>query len=219
MAVKFSNLESLLISKASALIFAVLGIVLGSVAYLKFKAVPETTVATVIKDTRDPAAVDRENRLNKANALVQRKLYKNAEEILTALYKEIPKNAHVLSLLAISEKKIGQLENAETHLKEAIALEPGQWMLHNNLGVLLFDKGKPVDALKSFQEAIKLSPKNYQVLLSQGKVQELTGKFTDARLSYGKALESGKLDAGTSAVVKDRLKKLDVLAFIERGDK
>jgi hypothetical protein len=74
MAVKFSNLESLLISKASALVFAFLGIGLGSLAYLKFKAVPETTVSTVIKDTRDPASVDRENRLNKANALVQKKI-------------------------------------------------------------------------------------------------------------------------------------------------
>lgn len=219
MGVNLKDLESILISKGSAALFAVFGVSVGSYAYLQYKVPTAVPVVQEIKDTRDPVAVDREKRLAKAHDLVERRLYKNAEEILTPLYTETPKNPHLLSMLSLCEKKIGQLQNAETHLREAIEIEPGQWILHSNLGNLLFDRGKPTEAIESFKKALELSPKNFKVLLSQGKVQEMIGKFTEARLSYGRALEGGQMDAGTSDVVRDRLKRLDVLAFIERGDK
>jgi len=213
------ELESALISKNTAVLFAMLGVALGSVAYLKFKEPVEAPTPIVVKDNRNPVEVERDHKIEKASGLLEKRLYKNAEEILSQLYKEIPKDVRILSMLAMCEKKIGQIENAETHLKEAIAVEPGQWIFHHNIGVLLFDKGKPEESLESFKKALELSPKNYKILLSQAKVQELTGKFTDARLSYGRAIEGGQMDGGTASVVKERLKRLDVLAYIERGDK
>lgn len=216
---KFKDVESLLISNVSAGIFAVIGLGLGTTAYLQFKAPAEQSAPVVIKDMRNPKDVEREKKIAKAISLVDKRLYKNAEELLTELVEELPKNAHLLSLLSISEKKIGRLESAESHLVRAIAVDPGQWALHNNLGIIHFEKGRPEDAMKSFAKALELSPKNYKVLLSQGRVLEQVGKFTDARDAYGRAIDSNQMDQITASIVKDRLKKLDVLAYIERGDK
>ncbi len=219
MGMKFRDIESLLISNISAAFFAVMGAGLGTVAYFKFKAPVKETVKIEIKDTRNPLDVERENKINKAAAMLDKQLYKSAEEILSEVYKEVPKNVYVLSMLSYSEKKIGRLESAERHLAEAIELDQGQWTLHNNMGMLLFEKGRPKEALEKFEKALELSPKNYKVLLSQGRVLEQIGRFTDARLAYGRSMESGEIDPATLNVIKDRLKKLDVLAYIERGDK
>lgn len=219
MGIKFKDVESLLISNISAAVFAVIGLGLGTTAYLKFNTPAPEPMRAEIKDTRNPADVEREKKIAKANSLFEKGLYKNAEEILSELVVELPKNAHLLSLLSFSEKKIGRLQSAESHLKLAIELEPGQWALHNNLAILYFERGQPGEAMKSFDKALELSPKNHKVLLGQARVLEQIGKFTDARLSYGKAAEVADIDPQTKSVVKDRLKKLDVLAYIERGDK
>lgn len=219
MRMKFKDFEAILISNVSAGLFAVTGVALGAIAYLKFKVPVQEVVKVEIKDTRNPLEIEREKKITKAISLMERKLYKSAEEILSEVIKDLPKDAHILSMLSFSEKKIGRLENAERHLAEAIEVEPGQWALHNNMGILLFEKGKPNEALKSFKKALELSPKNYKILLSQARVLEQLGKFTDARLSYGRAMQGEGIDPSTANMIKDRLKKLDVLAFIERGDK
>lgn len=219
MGIKFKDVESLLISNVSAAIFAFVGISLGSVAYLKFKTPAPQVSQVEVKDMRNPADVEREKKMAKAVSLFEKRLYKNAEEILSELAIELPNNAHVLSMLSMSEKMIGRLESAESHLSRAIELEPGQWALHNNLGVLNFERGRPEEAMKSFEKALELSPKNFKVLLSQARLLEQMGKFTDARVAYGRAIASTQMDPQTIGVVKDRVKKLDVLAYIERGDK
>lgn len=219
MGMKFKDIELLLISNVSAAFFAVAGAGLGSVAYFKYKAPVQETVKIEIKDTRNPLDVERENKITKAAAMMDKKLYKSAEELLSEVYQETPKNTYVLSMLSFCEKKIGRLESAERHLAEAIELDQGQWTFHNNMGMLLFERGRSKEALERFEKALELSPKNFRVLLSKGRVLEQMGKFTDARLAYGRSMESGEIDAATLGIVKDRLKKLDVLAYIERGDK
>lgn len=219
MNIKFKDFESLLISNVSAAVFAVAGVGLGTAAYFKFK-MPEQQIAQVeIKDTRDPLEVEREKNITRAAALIEKGLFKNAEEILYEVYKVDSKNSYVLSMLSLCEKKIGRMESAERHLAEAIEVESGQWALHNNMGMLLFERGRPAEALEKFEKALELSPKNFKVLLSKARVLEQMGKFTDSRLTYGQALESPGIDPATQGVVKDRLRKLDVLAYIERGDK
>ncbi|MEZ4814454.1 MAG: tetratricopeptide repeat protein [Bdellovibrionota bacterium] len=219
MKIKFKDIESILISKISAATFAVMGVGLGAVAYFKFKVPPPEVTQTVIQDNRNPLDVARDQKLSRAAALVKKGMYKSAEEILLEIYTESSKNAYFLSLLSFSEKKAGRLENAERHLAAAIDLEPGQWVLHHNMGMLQFNKGRSQEAMKHFEKALELSPKNYRVLLSMGRLQEQQGKFTDARLAYGKSLEGKQMDPSTVNVVKDRIKKLNVLAYIERGDK
>ncbi len=219
MGLDIKNIESILISKVSAVAFAVIGLSLGAVAYLKFKVPVVTVTQREIKDSRNPSSMDREKRIARASTLINNKLYKSAEEILVLLQRDMPKNTYVLSMLSLTQKKRGQMDLAEASLRDAIALEPGQWIFHNNLANILFEKGNYAEALVSFDKAIELSPKNYKVLLSKGKIQELIGKFTDAKSTYTAALSSGQLDGGTSSAVKDRLKRLDVLAYIERGDR
>lgn len=214
----FTWLESLLASRFAAVTLAIMGVVVGSVAYFKMRSALDTTKPIVIVDRRDESIIEREKRLKEASTLISEKKWRAAEEILLLLSVEDPKNSVVFSNLAYTQKKAKHFENAKMNLQRALTLEPGQWILHHNLGMLHFEEGNTKAAIESFGRALELSPHNSQIFLSLARAQELTGKFSDARISYGKAIAEGP-DSGTKDLISNRLRKLDVLAYIERGDK
>lgn len=208
-----------LVTKTSAVCFAVVGLAFGTYAFLKYKTVePEVVVVPKKQDTRDPAEVDREERLKKAVSYVEGKFYKKAEEMLMRLAREMPRNALVFSSLALCQKKSGQFERATENLEKALTLEPGQWALYQNMGVLQYEKGRAGDALRYFERALDLAPGNTQALLSKAKVLETTGHYFEAKASYKKALDTGKIDPELTGIIQDRLKRIEVLAFIEKGE-
>ena len=53
-----------------------------------------------------------------------------------------------------SARRIGQLDDADRLLREAVAQRPKSWISHYNLGCLLADRGDKAAALKSLDEAI-----------------------------------------------------------------
>jgi hypothetical protein len=55
-------------------------------------------------------------------------------------------------------QEIGQLEQATSAYRRAIALRPNYAEAHNNLGVVLVDSGQLDDAIAAFQGAIRLKP-------------------------------------------------------------
>ncbi len=219
MNIDFKKIADSFVTKTSALCFAILGLTLGAVAFMKYKKVDnEVVVAPAPQDARDPLEVEREQRLQKALSLVESKIYKKAIDPLEKLSLELPRNAHVFSALSLSQKKTGQFDKAIENLEKAIALEPGQWTLYQNMGVLQFEKGKAPEALKNFDKALELAPGTPQVLLSRAKVLETTGRFLEAKMAYLKALDTKKVDPDLTGVIQERLKKIDVLAYIEKGE-
>jgi tetratricopeptide (TPR) repeat protein len=213
------KIEEIALSPITAISLAAIGLLVASFAYFGMKPPVEKPVRVIASaGPCDPKAIDRQKRLVEATKLMSQKKYRAAEEALNLLAVELPKASVVFSNLAYAQKKMRKFEIAEENLKKAIELEPGQWILHHNLGMLYFEKNDTTKSLEALKVAADLAPTNYQVHLSTARVQEQAGKFTDARLSYGKALSSGP-DASTQELVKSRVKKLDVLAFIERGDK
>lgn len=119
--------------------------------------------------------------------------YKNALEVkpdcieadvnwanaLHALGKLPPeKQPHYAALnhdLGVSQKKAGDLKNAITYYRQAIALQPDLALAHYNLGVALQEQGKLEEAIDSYQQALELNSSDAEVYnnLARNKLNQL----------------------------------------------
>jgi Flp pilus assembly protein TadD len=65
-------------------------------------------------------------------------------------------NADVLSALGSANLRLGRLGQAETLLRQAIKADPTSVPAHNNLGVVLMERGNSGEARAVFQQAFAL---------------------------------------------------------------
>ncbi|OGJ68028.1 hypothetical protein A3G69_01070 [Candidatus Peribacteria bacterium RIFCSPLOWO2_12_FULL_53_10] len=108
----------------------------------------------------------------------------------------IPLFTHALSLYPTAQTahnnlgtvyyQKGDLENAEEHYKQAIALRPlaSTW---SNLGTLYRKQGKLQESLISFREAIRTNPGEYDAYFGLGILLSQAGKFPEAEEAYRRA--------------------------------
>jgi tetratricopeptide (TPR) repeat protein len=96
--------------------------------------------------------------------------------------------AVLLAILgALTWVQCGQYADVETLWRTTLAKNPGSWMAHNNLGNVLRDQGRVVEAIEHYQKALDLQP-DYAMahnnlgnaLLDQGKVVEAVAHFRKA---------------------------------------
>ena len=98
-----------------------------------------------------------------------------------------PFNEFVPVALAEIDIKKGRFEEAESQIEALIERNPENAKLHNLLGVTRFARGYPKDAMKEYNEAIRIDPgyaiahlnKGY-LLLKSGKTNEGIGSLREA---------------------------------------
>ena len=71
---------------------------------------------------------------------------------------------------------------------EAIRINPKYALAHNNLGVVLFDKGEIDRALASFDRAIRLDPKFAYAYNNRGNVWSAKGEYDRAIADFSEAI-------------------------------
>jgi tetratricopeptide (TPR) repeat protein/mono/diheme cytochrome c family protein len=76
----------------------------------------------------------------------------------------------------------------ESLLRRDLALDPGNWVLHYNLGLSLQTQGKLDDAAEHLRRAIELEPSNANAYTSLGNVLQLGGRLELAVATYQEAL-------------------------------
>ncbi len=82
----------------------------------------------------------------------------------------------------------GKLAEAAAAYGEAVAIEPGSWRTHFNLGLTYKKMGRPEDALAEFSKAVGISPESYSANKEMGEALAKSGKFAEARPYYEKAV-------------------------------
>jgi Flp pilus assembly protein TadD len=76
--------------------------------------------------------------------------------------------------------RAGNLEQAAAVMREAIALEPANALLHSALGGILARQDKREEARSSFAEAVRLDPANTVLRLQLARLQMQTGQWEPA---------------------------------------
>ena len=108
------------------------------------------TVGTIGAPAAAPGAGDDETRgtdetrttYEQAVELVEAAEYREAIEVLQTLNREGPGNADVLNMLGFAHRKVGRVERAFDHYREALALEPRHLGANEYLGELYLETGE-----------------------------------------------------------------------------
>jgi Flp pilus assembly protein TadD len=83
----------------------------------------------------------------------------------------------------------GEIDQAISHYRKAIELDPAYPQPHNNLGEALARKGSLSEAIKEFQASLKLNPNQADAYTNLGVANAQLGKVADAIDYFRKAVE------------------------------
>ncbi len=90
---------------------------------------------------------------------------------------------------ALALHQAGQLDQAETLYRRAMALNPNVALVHNNFGVCLYAQDKHEEAIASQKRAIALDPKMDMAYNNMGVVLNKLGRHKEALEAFSKAIE------------------------------
>ena len=92
-----------------------------------------------------------------------------------------------------------QFAAAATEWKKALEQQPGEASAHYNLGLSLFQSGKPVEAIEHYRTALRLSPEYPEAQNNLGSALVAQGKLDEALPHFQKAVELDATRPGAQA--------------------
>ncbi|MGA2508405.1 MAG: tetratricopeptide repeat protein [Chitinispirillaceae bacterium] len=95
----------------------------------------------------------------------------------------------LLALGTLSWNQSRMYSDAETLYRTTIRKNPDSWMAHNNLGLLLADKGRTDEAMALYQKALEINPSYAEAYNNVGLLLADKGRTDEAMAHYQKALE------------------------------
>jgi tetratricopeptide (TPR) repeat protein len=95
----------------------------------------------------------------------------------------------VVTLCALTWMQCGMYANAETLWRWTLARNPGSFMAHNNLGVVLLQRGEVEAAIEHFRTGLSLKPDQDTGHYDLGNALVIQGKYDAAQDEFRKAVE------------------------------
>jgi Flp pilus assembly protein TadD len=114
-----------------------------------------------------------------------------SQEAVVELEKAIaidPKHWKSHNNLALASLDLGELELAEAHYRESLAIQP-QPAIYNDLGVVQERLGLPEDAVASYRKALEIDPKSSAAHTNLGTSLARSGQYAEAEKHFRAALE------------------------------
>jgi tetratricopeptide (TPR) repeat protein len=98
-------------------------------------------------------------------------------------------------LLAAAFESDGQFVDAIAEYREALAINPGHYQFHHNIGNLLLKLGQPGPALAEYQQAVSGDPKDPIFHNGAGRALSVQGNFAAAQVEFAEAERLSPHDA------------------------
>lgn len=130
-----------------------------------------------------------------AEAVFRKGRYGEAEELFTAYTKRRPENGFGHYMLGLSAWKAGDRSVASDALARAVELDPENLKAKLNLGRVLIEEGRAVDALPYLEAAVGLAPESAEAFRVLGNVKSELGQIEPAVMAYRHALVLDAEDA------------------------
>ncbi|BAY24510.1 family 2 glycosyl transferase [Calothrix sp. NIES-2100] len=90
--------------------------------------------------------------------------------------------------LGVAHKKAGDLQNAVTYYRQAIALQPDLLEAHYNLGVVLQEQGTLEEAIACYERVQQINPNYGEVYFNLGSIYQKQNQFPKAVGAYRQGL-------------------------------
>jgi protein O-GlcNAc transferase len=113
---------------------------------------------------------------------------KEVVERAEVLTKQFPKVFVIWNILGAAATRLGNLDQAISAFKKAIAINPQHHEAYNNMGNTLSAQGKLDEAIQAFNKAISLKPDYIEAYNNLGVAFRTQGKLDKAIEAYKKAL-------------------------------
>lgn len=97
--------------------------------------------------------------------------------------------ALAVALAALTWRQAAIYESLDTLYADTLRKNPAAWMAHNNLGVVLFDRGQLDAAGEHYAAALREKEDAYEVHNNVGRLQLVRGRTDEAIASFRRALE------------------------------
>jgi tetratricopeptide (TPR) repeat protein len=144
-----------------------------------------------------------------------------AESLYRQVLQRDPGHADALHLLGLIAHQVGRHDLALIYIGKAIAVNPSNWVFHNNLGEVYRTLGHLDEAAESHQLALRLNPSAAEVYNSLGSVCHMQGKCTEAIAHYHQALHLNPNSAAAcnnlGAVLRDQGRLDEALEHFQRA--
>jgi tetratricopeptide (TPR) repeat protein len=122
--------------------------------------------------------------LNLANLLFNLGRCEEALAALDLCLERRPNDVSVLQLRAVCLRTLKQLEQSLADSRRAHLLDPGNAEICNNIGAVLHELGRYLDALPWFEKAIGLQPDYIDALANMAQAQHQLRRLTEAVDTY-----------------------------------
>ncbi|AXC13907.1 hypothetical protein ACPOL_4635 [Acidisarcina polymorpha] len=134
-----------------------------------------------------------------ADLLIETHRLEDAQQVLDPLLQEHPQSIPVLTLYAELCEKLGQWADAEPWLQKATELAPNDPEVWKRLADLYVVK-RPKDAVRCFQKAVALSPKDAIALAGLAAAYKLDEQPAEAKSAFARAMEVNRKAEPPSAI-------------------
>jgi len=128
--------------------------------------------------------------------LHKQKRFKDMYKLSLSLDKKYPNNPKILNALAVSNKEMGNIEEAKEIYSKILNLDAKPEFSHifTNAGFLFFNSGDVLKSKEFHKIALKLDKKNFNSFRGLGLAAENSGNAVEAIKYYKKGLEIDKQD-------------------------
>ena len=130
-----------------------------------------------------------QNQLDALAALYNEGQLSAAVEKAQLLALDFPSSFLLWNILGAANAGLIRLPEAEVGFRKAAELNPNYADAHNNLGVVLKDKGKLDEAIEAYQRALKIKSDYADAHYNMGVTLQDQGKLDDAIAAYQHALK------------------------------
>lgn len=101
----------------------------------------------------------------------------------------------IVALAGGTWARTGAYHDEETLWRDTIAQNPGAWIAHNDLGILLAERGQNAEATAEFERVLALRPDHSGARANLGYLQEIMGHPADAAMTLAAAAAERPDDA------------------------
>jgi protein O-mannosyl-transferase len=96
--------------------------------------------------------------------------------------------AWLVALAVVARVQLGTWADRETLFRHALAVTSDNWLAHHNLGTILFNQGKPEDAVVQLTECLRIQPNYTEAHYNLGLALEKLGRHSEAIAEFERAL-------------------------------
>ena len=126
--------------------------------------------------------------IDKLIKLLNQRHYSSVVDQAKVFIREYPNTPILWSIMGISAAQLGMFDKSEMALRKSLALDPNNDKNHDNLGNVLREQKKFVEAIEAHSKAISINPNNYLAYFNMGITFKQNGKLNHAIKAYKKSI-------------------------------